>query len=474
MKIISALLVIVLFQTNFPQGITLRDTTNQYDYIIITVPEFVPACQTFKQHKESYNGFNVLIVDTGQIYTEFNSDSLPQNNIREFISYAGTYWQQPYVICIMLVGTVNQVPNFQLLIPPHIVPNPYHKTDYFYGINKNSIDTTLISYAVGRVPAKNINEVENYFSKVVDYEGTTGDSTWINNSLFVYEHEEQQMFGFQEFSHVLANLQPSNINSKFYTNSDTSSEYGNKDSIISFLNNPGVSLLIFEGHNSDSSLVNNDYFNVSDVSELNNNGKYFITLFTGGQYAILDSNSNLCVKMLLQNNSGSIASICPSSIVYWNLLRSIHQYWIYKIFDASNITISKLVDLSNLPSNDLMYSMKTSINYLGDPSLKLKYDPVVNVTENNQEIPDGYVLNSNYPNPYNNSTKISYEIPVQSNVSIILYDVLGREVATLVNEVKQSGKHQFNFVEKNLVSGVYFYTLRAGNFVQTKKMILLK
>ena len=112
--------------------------------------------------------------------------------------------------------------------------------------------------------------------------------------------------------------------------------------------------------------------------------------------------------------------------------------------------------------------------HLGDPSLKLKYDVTVNVSETENEIPNNYVLHSNYPNPYNNSTKISYEIPVESHVSIILYDALGREVATLVNEVKPGGKHQFSFVEYNLVSGVYFYTLRSGNFVETRKMILLK
>jgi len=145
-----------------------------------------------------------------------------------------------------------------------------------------------------------------------------------------------------------------------------------------------------------------------------------------------------------------------------------------RFFNNNDVSsISNAIDIFTSYGGVSFYHRKV-INFLGDPSLKLKYDATVNVSETEDEIPNNFVLYSNYPNPYNNSTKISYEIPVQSNVSIILYDALGREVATLVNEVKPSGKHQFSFVENNLVSGVYFYTLRAGNYSQTKKMILLK
>jgi hypothetical protein len=77
------------------QQITLRDTTNQYDYIIITVPEYINACVPFKQHKETVRGFNTLIVDTTQIFAEFDTSATPQDDIRDFISYAGTFWQEP-------------------------------------------------------------------------------------------------------------------------------------------------------------------------------------------------------------------------------------------------------------------------------------------------------------------------------------------------------------------------------------------
>ncbi len=90
-----------------------------------------------------------------------------------------------------------------------------------------------------------------------------------------------------------------------------------------------------------------------------------------------------------------------------------------------------------------------------------------------------FKLNQNYPNPFNPSTKISYSIPSSnksqmSNVKLIVYDVLGREVATLVNEQKPAGNYEVTFDASRLSSGVYFYQLRAGSFVSTKKMILMR
>jgi hypothetical protein len=85
-----------------------------------------------------------------------------------------------------------------------------------------------------------------------------------------------------------------------------------------------------------------------------------------------------------------------------------------------------------------------------------------------------YSLSNNYPNPFNPSTKIEFQIPELSFVSLKVYDVLGNEVATLVNEEKTVGNHTVEFNAANLPSGIYFYQINTGDFVQTKKMVLLK
>ena len=93
---------------------------------------------------------------------------------------------------------------------------------------------------------------------------------------------------------------------------------------------------------------------------------------------------------------------------------------------------------------------------------------------NGEQLPDKYELSQNYPNPFNPSTRIKYSILADGLVTLKVYDVLGSEVTTLVNENKQAGFYEVEFNASSLANGVYFYRLQAGDFVETKKMILLK
>jgi hypothetical protein len=90
------------------------------------------------------------------------------------------------------------------------------------------------------------------------------------------------------------------------------------------------------------------------------------------------------------------------------------------------------------------------------------------------QIPTKFEISQNYPNPFNPTTSIQFRIPENSFVSLKIYNVLGKEIATLLNEEKNTGTYEVNFNATNLSSGIYFYKLEAGNFVETRKMILMK
>ncbi|MDR3626442.1 MAG: T9SS type A sorting domain-containing protein [Ignavibacteriaceae bacterium] len=90
------------------------------------------------------------------------------------------------------------------------------------------------------------------------------------------------------------------------------------------------------------------------------------------------------------------------------------------------------------------------------------------------KVPKTFTLSQNYPNPFNPSTTINYSLPDESRVTIKVYNVLGKEVETLINEEKNAGNYKVEFKNCNLPSGVYFYKMQAGNYLEIKKLMLLK
>ena len=125
----------------------------------------------------------------------------------------------------------------------------------------------------------------------------------------------------------------------------------------------------------------------------------------------------------------------------------------------------------------------TMVEKFGNYKYRLKQIDLDGTFEYSSEVeveihPDKSSLEQNYPNPFNPSTRIQYQVSRDSHVSLKIYDVLGNEVATLVNEFKSAGKYQIEFYpvssNQNLASGIYYYQLKAGSFVETKKMIYLK
>ncbi|MFZ1459514.1 MAG: T9SS type A sorting domain-containing protein, partial [Ignavibacteria bacterium] len=98
----------------------------------------------------------------------------------------------------------------------------------------------------------------------------------------------------------------------------------------------------------------------------------------------------------------------------------------------------------------------------------------VGIRQLSSGVPSHFRLSQNYPNPFNPSTKISYELRVTNYVLLKVYDVLGNEVKTLVNEKQNAGTYEVSFDASNFSSGSYFYKLVTNGFIETKKMFLIK
>jgi len=169
--------------------------------------------------------------------------------------------------------------------------------------------------------------------------------------------------------------------------------------------------------------------------------------------------------------NGDKAVIIPSSAIEPNDSRIMIYYskndslYLYKNLERFDYTYRN--DISWFNDDVFIYSQGGNALYSFDTSIKVS---VHNTGYNNYS----YSLKQNYPNPFNPTTIINYSVPKQSKVTIIVFDVLGREITKLIDEEKNIGNYEIQFDGSNLSSGIYFYQIRTAGFIQTKKMLLLK
>jgi len=156
----------------------------------------------------------------------------------------------------------------------------------------------------------------------------------------------------------------------------------------------------------------------------------------------------------------------------------------YIIFSGSVMELRNSFALFTpaLPADTLSeYNLELNDSKLASDHIPVAADFQLKVIEGADEVPLNFELFQNYPNPFNPTTTIKYSIPASVSkfnlpvkVTLKIYDLLGQEVLTLINEVQAAGNYEVEFDASNLTSGVFFYQLRAGNFVETKKMVLMK
>jgi hypothetical protein len=139
-------------------------------------------------------------------------------------------------------------------------------------------------------------------------------------------------------------------------------------------------------------------------------------------------------------------------------------------------------DIPQIIDDEISYTFALGIGLIkkgGAWSDDLLYGAIINgvpleVAEYDNTVPSSFVLKQNYPNPFNPSTIIDYELQTASFVTLSVFDMLGREIATLVNKQQSAGKYRVDFDGRNLMSGVYLYSLRSGNHSIIRKCVLLK
>jgi len=244
-------------------------------------------------------------------------------------------------------------------------------------------------------------------------------------------------------------------------------------------------------------IINNSAGNESTIWQLKKTRSYYAYGYFMGQYTktlVIDSGYFDIVEL----HSGRHELYTPifdplSGFPFFNTSIDSENFYRYLQTDDNGYA---LLDLRDDPisfeafranytvSKDTGIIKLSTYKFIGFPNifkrttyyLQSQMDTLILASEDDNYLPFDFKLYQNFPNPFNPTTKISYQIPDISFVRMKVYDLLGKEVTTLVNEEKPAGNYEVEFKtdDLHLSSGIYFYRLQAGDFVETKKMILLR
>lgn len=179
------------------------------------------------------------------------------------------------------------------------------------------------------------------------------------------------------------------------------------------------------------------------------------------------------IKDLLVDSKGILWVATADGLNVYNQKKD--KFFSFKNDEADNSSEADIVD--NLYYKIVASDSSTSCNVAYSPSegfYKIKINDGSVLTSVEEEIANEFYLYQNYPNPFNPETSIEYQVSRYEMIMLKVYDVIGNEIASLVNEIKTPGKYKVKFDGSNLSSGVYLYRLQAGNYVQTRKLLLMK
>ncbi len=453
-------------------GQTLRDTTNHADYIVIAPATYFPVAKELAAFRGANSGFSTMVIDIDSILVQFGQSTSPDTALKNFIQYSLDRWQgRPQFF--VLAGNVNSIPS-------HLVKETLYEQgnqdtliarDQWYVQPLTTDGAIHFNACLGRFPAWDSAGFATMVDKTIQYENDSmhpwynkaiavADYWWADGNIFEYDSKTLQLH--------MDSLWTDTVTVHIRTDSPN---YIDSTGFLS-LWNEGAALIAYTGHANDYQLSHYRYFTTWSVDSLTNSNGLPVCIFGG-----CDLNFNtepihsISTHLLEHEGGGAVAVIASSGLMYEYSAQMFYQSLYSALIKNPDVPLGKVYEQAMLGGS---WGVTDRFTFLGDPALTVKHSARSTEVATPNIVPTSYTLEQNFPNPFNPTTVIRYAIPANTRVTLKVYDILGRELQTLVDEHQNIGSHSVVFHAGHLSSGVYLYQLRAGSFVETKKLVLVK
>ncbi|MBN1996750.1 T9SS type A sorting domain-containing protein, partial [candidate division KSB1 bacterium] len=370
-------------------GDNLNSPSNQADYIIITPENFISYLEPLVQYRQK-QGLTVKIVTIDKIFNEFNHGIKEPEAIRQFLHYVYHYWYQPAPPAfVLLVGDASYDSRGVLgfgnydYVPTHLFETGTYHTEtssdnWFACVNG---DDDIPDMMVGRIPARNGNQVDQFVQKITNYEKTTLGDGWVKNVLFIADNADEGG-NFESTSDLISEnvVAPFNVQ-KVYLR-DAGSANAARSAIINQFNN-GCLIANYLGHGSLDNWASETMFGKSDIKSLNNNLRYPIVVTLSclnGFFHHAENAYCLAEEFVLNSQRGSIASYSPSGFGYASADKILADGLYTSIFKHQNSNLGSVIlesKLTLIAAGQVFKDHVKFFNLFGDPATQL---PIQNVS----------------------------------------------------------------------------------------------
>ncbi|MDD5088726.1 MAG: C25 family cysteine peptidase [bacterium] len=472
----------------------LRDPSNSADYLIVTTQELISENAWIGQLADwrTDHGRTAMVVATEDIWNEFGDGTPSDTVLKEFFHFARENWTLPVLRDVFIIG-------FHDVVPSHVEPDSMQQgqpdslwyepmsylSDLFFASLPDS-NPPHPQFNIGRLPwSPNQGALPPYMDKVIAYE-TAPASEWQTRVHLIADQTDSMSFPWQDYSEMIAMEVHADYSIKRdYIDFPEGHEWhGDREEILDNFQ-AGNYITCYYGF-CQLGIWSPDHLQLDsiDFTALNNGTRLPIVVGIYNDMSMNDFRLSGVIPALLHNQDGGAIGYFGWTIG-WATSGVFFKRALFRL--ATSDSVETMGDIWRMalvqymgtgrfyppPTIDPRRQTALGCVLFGDPGLRLPARP--NAAENPREgIPDEIELACNYPNPFNATTNIAFEVNRAQRVTLLVFDVTGREVAVLFDAQAAVGEHHVAWDAAGFGSGVYFAVLRAGDVQHVQKMMLLK
>lgn len=470
----------------------LHDPTNSADYLIVSTQELIDEHPWIIQLADwrTQHGRVSMVVPVEDVWNEFGDGTPLDTTLKKFLHYARQNWQPPQLRDLFIVG-------FHDVVPSHVEPDSFfhhdpdtsfyypidYLSDFFFATDPESANYIPI-LSIGRLPWSPAQSPSlwNYYEKVVAYE-TAETAPWQTRIHLIADYDDPHFASFwEDFCEPLAELVPEDytIERDYPDFEEGHPWHGDREEIIENFQ-LGSYYAAYMGHGGGSIWSGILQLEPSDFEPLTNGDRMPIVTSLGYDVYINSFElGGIAASLIANPNGGAIAYFGLSSIGWAYSGREFETTQCEHAVSDSIWTLGEIwrqteeefiqeYGVSSEPSRHTAFGCML----LGDPGLRLP-GRVSSVGEDIPTVPADICLEGNYPNPFNSTTRIAFRLNRATDVSLKIYNLLGQEVATLIDGFMVAGSHVISWNATETPTGIYFCRMEAPGFAQTRKMVLIK